>query len=225
VVWSQDFECGDYGTCKGGANGWKYELIQPDPKSASVTLEPGNPHGGKFALHAVVPDRNSGDKSSKAMIAIKRSNQGKPFKFRLGSTLRVTTWYWLAPHASNAYLLDLENSDEGNSGVRFYVAPDGTVAFNRDKIGVKPHVVTNPDGAKAPTGRWFKFEVELMISKGSEGRTQIRIDDQPALEFAGQNAGSFKYYDSIQLGYTVSQKRGELWMDDAKIAYGPGPNG
>jgi hypothetical protein len=221
-VWSQDFECGDYDGCKQSGDGWKYELIQPDRQSALLAVESGNAHSGQLALHAKVPDRDSGDKSSKSMIAIKQSRDGRAFEFARGSSIRVTAWYWLAPRESNAYLLDVENSGSGNHGIRFYVAPDGTPAFNRDKLGIKPNVISNPSGVRTPTNEWFKFTVELTFSNNDDGHTRILIDDRVAIDFTGKNMGSFKFYDSIQLGYTVSQKRGELWMDDADISYAPG---
>jgi|GEM_PF-4878064 len=221
-LWEQGFEAASYDAAKASANGWQYQLLQPDAERASLQVVPTPVHGGNFALHAVVPDRVSGDPSSKAMIGIKASAGGAPFAFTRGTSLVVSAWYRLHANGANIYVMDLEDSAEGNEGLRLYVSNDGTVVLNRDKLGLTPNLIGDEAGAKAPFDTWFHLEVALDLGEEGSARSRVWVDE--ALSFDSDAANitpSVASYDTVQLGYTVSQVAGELWTDDLAIGVGP----
>lgn len=219
TLWRQDFEAGSYAAAKNSENGWQYELVQPDTISARLEISEARAASGRYALHALVPKRQDGALSSKATIGIKTARDGGALSFGAGETLVFRARYWIEPSIGNVYLLDLEDSLNGNAGVRLYVAPDGTVVLNRDKLAIQPHLLADPAAAKVSFAEWFDFVLEIRVGDANNGSVRAWVNARPALTAdAATVIGPVDRYDTVQLGYTVGQEQGELWLDDAEIA-------
>ena len=221
LIWEQGFESGDYAVAKASANGWQYELLQPDSVTATLLVDTAQAYEGSYALRCTLPKRIAGDPSSKAVIAIKQDASGFPFAFTTGNVLRVDMWCYLTASLGKIYVCDVEDSINGNMGMRFYIDTDGSVVCNRDKLGLVPALVGDMAGAKAPFNSWFLLSVEMTIANtDADSVIKASVNGVECFQEAFASVvPSVSAYDTIQIGYTVSQEAGEIWIDQVDIYY------
>lgn len=194
----------------GDGSGWWGYLDEPPSGSGGTSSV--TPNGNAIVCDAPYVSGFT----AKASIQKGGYSLTQPFRLFQGDTIDVVMEAKItSASAEDATILDFEAPPElyeTSPGLRIYVN-GGLVALEFAKLGL-----TNVDGTIAvPIGRVFVLRCKMFLSMRTDGRTQIWIDGELALDHTGINMPEIAtfagygvtiaqpiYYDVIEMGATAN---------------------
>jgi len=213
-----DFETGD-------TQIWDYTGLWG--RSSSVTLQD---LGGELGFVAKATAEGKGQRVGKAYLTrdMQQALQGD----RIEASMLVYVPY-LQPRSGSVYLMDVECRDCGYSekpGLRVLIDSDGFLRVNRSKLGIAQDLGPTPAG-RVPFGRVFRLTLIVELGGELDGRTQVFIDEEVAIDEVGVNmplthvAEQFgvsltaERFDYVQFGVTANSRSDAVtvFFDDVEI--------
>lgn len=142
--------------------------------------------------------------------------------YRKGDDFWYSAWYFLEKGRPWS-LVDLESSflDQGG-GMRLMLTDDLRPYFQL-KWPSRPEYRTNPgNNVTLKSGVWTHIKIHFLLSEGSDGRSQLWVDDNLVIDAHGVNLPVSKIvYDSLEIGLTSIPPSTEtiLYVDDVKVSH------